>query len=135
MGFLDKLFHRRPRGTTYAQTLDGFAPLFSQFGQNIYASDVVRQALKCIADEMKKLNPQHVRYVGGDPVPVKSALQDVLDEPNPLMTWADFIEKSTYLLLMNDNVFIIPIYHTWTDEETGATRRQYDELYPILPTQ
>lgn len=148
MGFLDRLFHRRPRGTTYAQTLDGFAPLFSQFGQNIYASDVVRQALKCIADEMKKLNPQHVRYitkkkqdsqhdryVGSDLVPVRSALQDVLDEPNPLMTWADFIEKSTYLLLMNDNVFIIPIYHTWTDKETGATRRQYDELYPVLPTQ
>lgn len=147
MGFLDRLFHRRPRGTTYAQTLDGFAPLFSQFGQNIYASDVVRQALKCIADEMKKLNPQHVRYVtkkqdsqragyvGCDLVPVKSALQDVLDEPNMLMTWADFIEKSTYLLLMNDNVFIIPIYHTWTDKETGATRRQYDELYPVLPTQ
>ena len=125
MGFLDRLFHRRPRGTTYAQTLDGFVPLFSQFGQNIYASDVVRQALKCIADEMKKLNPQHVRYitkkkqdsqhdryVGSDLVPVRSALQDVLDEPNALMTWADFIEKSTYHLLMNDNVFIVPIYHT-----------------------
>lgn len=135
MGFLDKLFHRRPRGTTYAQTLDGFAPLYAQFGDNIYASDVVRQALKCIADEMKKLNPRHVRYVDSDPVPVKSTVQDVLDEPNPLMTWADFIEKSTYLLLMNDNVFIIPIYRTWVDEKTGQERRYYEALYPITPTQ
>jgi HK97 family phage portal protein len=135
MGFLDKLFHRKPRGTTYAPTLDGFAPLYAQFGDNIYASDVVRQALKCIADEMKKLNPRHVRYVDSDPVPVKSTVQDVLDEPNPLMTWAEFIEKSTYLLLMNDNVFIIPIYRTWVDEKTGQERRYYEALYPITPTQ
>jgi HK97 family phage portal protein len=84
---------------------------------------------------MKKLNPRHVRYVDSDPVPVKSTVQDVLDEPNPLMTWAEFIEKSTYLLLMNDNVFIIPIYRTWVDEKTGQERRYYEALYPITPTQ
>ena len=105
------------------------------FGNNIYASDVVVQALKCIVDEMKKLNPTHVRMKGNDPVPVKSTVQDVLDNPNPLMTTSEFIEKTVWLLLMNYNVFIVPIYRTWVDEETGQERRYYDALYPINPIQ
>ena len=115
--------------------MDGFLPIFSQFGSNIYASDVVQQALKCIVDEMKKLNPTHVRMKGSDPVPTRSTVQDVLDNPNPLMTTSEFLEKTIWLLLMNYNVFIIPIYRKWTDETTGAERRYYEALYPIQPTQ
>lgn len=134
-GLFDKLFRRPPKQRKFAPSLNGWAPIYSQFGTNIYASDVVQQALKCIADEMKKLNPTHVRYSGSDPIPVKgSTVQDVLNEPNPLMTTSEFLEKCTWLLLMNYNVFIIPIYKTWTDEATGATRRYYEALYPIQPT-
>lgn len=115
--------------------MDGFLPIYTQFGTNIYASDVVQQALKCIVDEMKKLNPTHVRYKDSDPVPAKSTVQDVLENPNPLMTTSEFLEKVTWLLLMNYNVFIIPTFYTWTDENTGAERRYYESLYPINPTQ
>lgn len=135
MEWFDKLFRRPPKNRKFAPTLDGFAPLYSQFGTNIYASDVVQQALKCIVDEIKKLNPTHVRYIGNDPTPVKSTVQDVLNEPNPLMTTSEFLEKITWLLLLNYNAFIIPIYRTWTDAETGAERRYYQALYPIKPTQ
>ena len=115
--------------------MNGFLPIYTQFGTNIYASDVVQQALKCIVDEMKKLNPTHVRYKDSDPVPAKSTVQDVLENPNPLMTTSEFLEKVTWLLLMNYNVFIIPTFYTWTDEKTGAERRYYESLYPINPTQ
>lgn len=115
--------------------MDGFLPIFSQFGSNIYASDVVQQALKCIVDEMKKLNPTHVRMKGSDPVPTRSTVQDVLDNPNPLMTTSEFLEKTAWLLLMNYNAFIIPVYRIWIDETTGAERRYYEALYPIQPTQ
>lgn len=136
LGWLDKLFHREPKNSKYAPTLDGWTPIFSQFGTNIYASDVVQQALKCIVDEMKKLNPTHVRVMNeGDPVPVKSTIQDVLNNPNALMTTSEFLEKTMWLLLMNYNVFIIPTYYTWADENTGQERRYYDGLFPILPTQ
>ena len=135
MEWFDKLFRRPPKTRKFAPTMDGFAPLYSQFGTNIYASDVVQQALKCIVDEIKKLNPTHIRYVGNDPSPVKSTVQDILNEPNPLMTTSEFLEKITWLLLLNYNVFIIPIYRTWTDAETGAERRYYEALYPIKPTQ
>ena len=89
MGWLDKLFRRPPKDRKFAPTFDGFTPIYTQFGTNIYASDVVQQALKCIVDEMKKLNPTHVRYKGNDPVPVKGNVQDVLDNPNQIMTTSE----------------------------------------------
>ena len=135
MGLFDKLFKRAPKEITFAPSMDGWLPIYSLFGSNIYASDVVQQALKCIVDEMKKLTPKHIRYKGSDPQPVKGDIQDVLDNPNPLMTTSDFIEKIVWLLLMNYNVFIIPTYRTWTDAKTGDERRYYEALYPIKPTQ
>lgn len=134
MGLFD-IFKRPPKNKKFAPTLDGFLPIFTQFGTNIYASDVVQQALKCIVDEMKKLRPRHVRYSDSDPVPVNGNLQDILDNPNPLMTTSEFLEKTMWLLLLNYNAFIIPTYYTWTDEKTGAARRYYTALYPIKPTQ
>lgn len=133
MEWFDRLFRRKPNNTKLAATLNGMLPVYGQFGTNIYISDVVVQALKCIADEMKKLNPMHVRYVDNDPVPVKGNIQEVLDNPNPLMTASEFIEKVTWLLLMNYNAFIIPTYYTWIDDKTGAERRRYESLYPINP--
>lgn len=135
MNWFDRLFKRRPKNTKFAPTFDGFSPIYGQFGTNIYASDVVQQALKCVVDEMKKLNPTHIRMKGNDPIPVKGNVQDVLNMPNPLMTTSEFIEKICWLLLMNYNVFIIPIYYTWQDENTGVERRYYEALYPINPSQ
>lgn len=135
MEWFDKLFRRPPKTEKFAPTFDGFIPIYTQFGTNIYASDVVQQALKCIVDEMKKLNPTHIRMEDSDPVPVKSTVQDVLNNPNELMTTSEFLEKLTWLLLMNYNAFIIPTYYTWVDDKTGAERRYYESLYPINPTQ
>lgn len=135
MSWFTKLFQKGPKNQKFAPTMDGFLPIYTQFGTNIYASDVVQQALKCIVDEMKKLNPTHVRYKDNDPVPIKGNVQDILDNPNQLMTTSEFLEKICWLLLLNYNAFVIPTYYTWTDPKTGAERRYYDSLYPINPTQ
>lgn len=142
MEWFNKLFKKQPKNTKFAPTLNGFAPIYTQFGTNIYASDVVQQALKCIVDEMKKLKPTHVRYKDSDPVPVRGDIQNVLDDPNDLMTTSEFLEKIYWLLLMNFNAFIIPTYYTWEEEQIDASgnkiiveRRRYESLYPILPTQ
>lgn len=135
MKIFDKFFKKPPKQNKPALTLDGFFPFYTQFGDNIYASDVVQQVLKCIVDEIKKLNPSHIRMVDNDPVPDnKSTIQRVLNNPNPLMTTVDFIEKTTWLLLLNYNAFVVPIYKTWIDDVTGAERRYYEALYPIKPT-
>lgn len=135
MSWLDRFFRKAPKNSKYAPTFDGWMPIYSQFGTDIYASDVVQQALKCIVDEMKKLKPAHVRTINNDVIPVKSDLQDVLNNPNRLMTTSEFIEKVVWMLLLNFNAFIIPTYYTWTDPKTGAEKRYYDSLYPVNPTQ
>ena len=136
MKFFDNLFRRPPKNKKPATTLDGWWANYSQYGTNIYTSVEVQQALKCIVDEIKKLNPTHVRVnENNDPVPVKSSsVADVLKNPNGLMTTSEFLEKITWLLLLNYNAFIIPVYYTWIDDKTGAERRYYKELYPIKPT-
>lgn len=104
--------------------LNGYAPIFSQFGQDIYSSDVVQQAVNCIVREMKKLSPQHVRKNGSYTTPVTGDIQRVLDNPNELMTTTDFIEKIVWQLFFNYNSFILP---TW---ESG----KLTGLYPLQPS-
>lgn len=133
MGLFDKLFHRLPARWRFAPMVNGYTPIFSQFGTDIYASDVVQQALKCIVDELKKLQPTHIRMIGNDPTPVRSTVQDTLNNPNPLMTTSEFLEKIGWLLLLNYNAFVIPIYRTWTDPQTGERRRYYERFWPIKP--
>ena len=142
MSLFDKLFKKGPEKTTYATTLNGYTPVYSQFGTNIFYSDVVQQVLKCIVDELKKLQPTHVRQTDSDPQPIRGNVQNILDNPNPLMTSSEFLEKICWLLLMNYNVFVIPTYYTWTEQERDESgnlitveRRRYEALYPIKPIQ
>ena len=137
MGWLSNLFKKQsenPTQTKYAEVMSGYSPIFSQFGTNIYASDVVQQAISCIVQEILKLRPTHIREKGNDIIPVNSDLQTVLNNPNPLMTTSDFLEKVTWLLYLNYNAFIIPTYYEWTDDK-GAVHKKYDGLYPIQPSQ
>ena len=135
MGWLDKLRRKPQKNNTYAQMLDGYTPIFSQFGQNIYASDVVQQAISCIVSECVKLLPTHVRELGTDVTPVASSnVQSVLNAPNESMTTSEFIEKFVWNLFFNYNSWIIPTYYTWKDDKTGVERRYYTGLYPVQPT-
>ena len=137
MGWLSNLFSKQAKkvnNSTYAEMMSGYAPIFSQFGQDIYASDVVQQAISCIVNEIKKLTPEHIREIDSDIIPVKGDLQDVLNNPNPIMTQSEFLEKVTWLLFLNFNAFIIPCYQEWKDKD-GTTKRKYTALYPIQPSQ
>lgn len=109
MGLFDfwRGWRKQREGERYAQMLNGTAPIFSQFGEDIFMSDVVQQCAYCIVTEMKKLNPRHVRRYGFDVAPVQgSGVQKVLENPNPLMTKSDMLEKITYSVLANYNAFV-----------------------------
>lgn len=113
--------------------LNGYMPVFSQFGQDIYASDVVQQAINCIVLEMKKLSPQHIRQDGSDPTPIEGSLQKLLNEPNERMTSSDFIEKIFWQLFLNYNAFVIPTYNVKYSSD-GNKIKEYIGLYPIQPS-
>ena len=133
MGWIDK-FKRKPKvNTVYADMLNGYTPIFSQFGQNIYASDVVQQAIMCIVSELKKLIPTHVISEGTDVKPVAGNVQNILNNPNELMTTSEFIEKFVWNLFFNYNSFIIPTFTSYIDAK-GVEQRTYTGLYPVQPT-
>lgn len=103
-----------------------YPPIFSQFGSNIYASDVVQQAIRCIVQEMKKLEPRHVLQKNSlYTTPINDSIQSTLENPNPLMSTTDFIEKIIWQLFFNYNSFIFPV---WKDNNLIA-------LYPVQPQQ
>lgn len=124
MGLWDFLNNKRI-ARTYAKMLSGRTPIFTSFGRNVYASDVVQQAIGCIVSEMKKLQPQHVRVTGNMIKPIPGNIQTVLDRPNPLMVTADFIEKIVWSLYLKYNAYIYPVWE-------GDTLRA---LYPLNPVE
>ena len=130
--FISK-FTKSKYDRNYAKILNGYSPVFSQFGQDIYASDVVQQAISCIVFEMKKITPQHIRVNGSDFVPVNGDIQKLLNQPNDRMTQSDFLEKIFWQLFLNYNSFIIPTYDIGFDKE-GNKIKKYTGLWPIQPS-
>ena len=136
MGLFDFIskFKNTKNGVKLAKILNGFTPIFSQFGQDIYASDVVQQAISCLVTELTKANPYHVmkdNKNNNDLTPVeKSNIQRLLEQPNERMTQTDFFEKVYWQLFLNYNAFIIP---TYIRDNKG--NKMYTGLYPIQPTE
>lgn len=128
MGFFDflkkKKQDKQDNGLSLIKGQDWGTPLFSQFGSNIYKSIVVQQAINCIVREVKKLQPQHVIKKNNALEAVSDEIQNVLDNPNPLMTTTDFLEKITWQLYFNYNSFILLTYDG----------NRLTALYPLQPT-
>lgn len=125
------LIRRKPKkeGARYAPTQSGYSPVFSDFGNSIYASDIIVQAIRCKATEFKKLKPRHIRMINGkQSVITDSSIAKCLRRPNEYMTQSDFLEKITILLELNKNAYIYPTYYI-----TNAGERYYTGLYPLKP--
>ena len=130
MGFFDFLKPKQKKsGMTHAPTMTGYNPTFTSFGENVYASDIVVQSIRCKANEFKKLDPHHIRMSGGKQQTITdSSIARVLKRPNPFMTQADFLEKITILRELSKNCFIYPTYYM-----TQGGERYYTGLYPLKP--
>ncbi|WP_200411383.1 phage portal protein [Virgibacillus salexigens] len=118
-----------------ARMLDGYSPIFSQFGQNVYSSDVVQMCIDVIATECSKLKPKHLRIDSeGMHKTVNSSMNRLFKfSPNELMTTRDFIEKIIWQLYLNFNAFIYPMYEIKTNAR-GEKYREYTGFYPLNPT-
>lgn len=124
MGLFD-LFKKKKENLQHARMLNGGMPIYSRFGDDIYASDVVQQAINCIVREMKKLDPRHIVEKESDIIPQYDRVQAVLYNPNQLMTTSDLIEKIIWMLYLDSNAWICP---TWD------ARGELEGLYPVRPT-
>ena len=118
-----------------ARMLNGYSPIFAQFGEDIFASDVVQMCVDVIATECSKLQPKHIR-IGNNGMQhiVKSSINRLFKfAPNEIMTTRDFLEKVIWLLYMNYNAFIYPMYEL-KDDGRGNQTREYVGFYPLNPT-
>ena len=130
-GLLD-IFKKKEskQGLKYAPTMTGATPFYSSFGDNVYASDIVVQSIRCKANEFKKLQPRHIRNTEGNQTVIRdSSVARVLQRPNAWMTQADFLEKITILRELNKNTYIYPEYYI-----TKGGERYYTALYPLKPS-
>ena len=130
MGFFDFLKPKKKQsGLSYAPTMTGYNPTFTSFGENVYASDIVVQSIRCKANEFKKLDPRHVRTTGEKQQAITdSSIARVLKRPNAYMTQADFFEKIVILRELTKNCFIYPTYYM-----TKGGEKFYTGLYPLKP--
>ena len=133
MGLLDFL-KKRPnamkQGMTHAPTMSGVSPFYAAFGDNLYASDIVVQSIRCKANEFKKLDPRHIRTTDGvQSVVTDSSIAKVLRRPNEYMTTADFLEKIVILLELNRNAYIYPKFYI-----TKGGEKFFTGLYPLKPS-
>ena len=111
MGLFDFFKKKEKTQTVIAPTMNGNTPFYSDFGTDIYASDIVVDTIYCKATEMKKLQPRHIMKTATNiTVKTDSSISRVLRRPNSFMTTADFLEKASILLELNKNVFIYPEY-------------------------
>ncbi|MBP1992540.1 phage portal protein [Paenibacillus eucommiae] len=138
MALLSSFKNMLVKGKEYvrAKMLNGYVPIFSQFGQDIYASDVVQNCIDVIATEISKLQPKHIRTdTGGMQATPKGSLNRLFKfAPNEIMTTRDFLEKVVWLLFLNYNVFIYPTYEI-TELPNGNQSRNYTGFYPLNPHQ
>lgn len=132
--FFKNLTTGKPTTEDRMRMLSGISPIFSQFGQDVYASDVVQNCIDVIATECSKLKPRHIRMdANGNQKMAKGGLQRLFRiSPNEMMTTRDFIEKTIWQLYLHSNVFIYPTYVDVPGPD-GSNTRKYTGIYPLDP--
>ena len=116
---------KQPQSQDYTnlKLLSGYQPIFTMFGDNAYASDIVRAAVDAIARNGAKLKPKHIRKVGQDIINQKSNIQYLLEtRPNVYMDAYTFYYRVLTELFMRNNSFI------FIDKDAAGTPIG---LYPI----
>lgn len=136
MGWLQKLQNKAINKVFYwANSVNG-TPSFSQFGNNIMNDETVFTITNRILDEYSKMNPRHIRVVKGKQVDVtNNNLNEILKNPNNLMTQSDFLRKCAWLRETYKNCFIYPTYDLYYNPTNGKTKKVYKALYPLQPAQ
>lgn len=108
--------------------------LFSSYGKDIRASDIVKTAIHRVAEAVSKCdiksvinkeNPKKTEIINDD---INNVL---MSRVNPLCTLKDFLYKITYLTLVNKNCFIYWQYDEVKIEGTPYVKRVTKGFYPI----
>lgn len=108
-------------------------PILSSFGQDIYLSDFVNNAIDRIASEISKIE---IKSIVQKPDMVMVQNDDITRlfrfKPNPLQTTSDFLSNTEWLRRKNRNAFVYPQYVPITTSD-GRQFKRYTAFYPLNP--
>lgn len=109
--------------------------LFSSFGNDIHASDIVKTAIHRVAEEVSKCtvksviekqNPHRIEVKPSDDINAVLAAR-----VNPLCGLKDFLYKVAWLMIVNKNCFIYWAYNEVPIDGSDKVRRVTRGFYPI----
>lgn len=122
MGLLEKIFGWGKADTPagqYFKTLTGYAPVFTSWNGRLYESALVRSAIHARATHISKL---HIDFQGS----AKPALiKQLKATPNPWQTWSQWLYRTSTILDMQNNAFLVPVL-----DDFGETAG----IYTLLPS-
>lgn len=125
MGMMDKLFGRlvsaalRRSGSTWLP-VNGYSAVFTSWDGAMYESDLCRAAIDALARHSAKLAPT----VQGAALPHLQARLKA--EPNPFMTWYQFLYRARTILENQNTLFLVPVY--------DSRGRDLEGYFPVLPS-
>lgn len=123
MGLFDLIFKNRPkeRGTYQGsyKLLNGYMPHFSQWGGDVYESELIRAAINARATHISKLR---IEMLGAARPTLRAKLQHA---PNEIQTWSKFLYRLSTILDVHNTAFIVPVYDRY-GEPSG--------IYTVLPS-
>lgn len=107
--------------------------VFSSFGNDIYFSDFVNNAIDRIASEVSKIDVVSVIEKENSIVRQNDNVTKLFRyQPNPLQTTKDFLSACEWLRRKNANCFIYPQYEVAT-LANNQEYRQYKAFFPLNP--
>lgn len=128
------IFKQKKIQKTIYSLLNDDTAIFSDFGEDVYLSDFVNNAIDRIASEVSKI--QVVSVVQKDSIMRQN--DDITRlfryKPNPLQTTKDFLACCEWLRRKDYNCFIYPSYVEVRGKD-GFKYRKYTGFYPLNPTQ
>ncbi|WEK53328.1 MAG: phage portal protein [Candidatus Cohnella colombiensis] len=126
-GLFQKVFGRFAKAISSSVRsifMNGYAPIFTPFGDDAYTSAIVRSTLDAVARNAAKLKPKHIRRTNGKIQNAGSKIEWLLSvRPNPKMNAYAFLYKIVTQLFSRSNAFFL-IYRS---EITGKV----EGFYPI----
>ena len=125
MSLFDKIFGGKAAAradkmwNTFWKTFSAYSPVFTNWGGQLYESELVRAAIHARASHISKLKVE----VSGSAQP---KLQTRLRSgPNEFQTWGQFLYRTSTILDVQNTAFIVPVQ----DAFGGTTG-----IYTVLPS-
>lgn len=120
MGLFDKIFPNKTSARHKAgqfAALTAYQPTFTSWNGELFDSDIMRSSIHALATHTAKLK---VEFFGRGSEYIGSRLR----QPNPLMTWYQFLYRTRVIYEATNTAFIVPVFDRFG---------RVTALYPVLP--